>query len=128
MTDSGCLLEGNWDKNRLTGDFFMVRPNGNCFVGSQTTGELRGFIYPYSRIANIQKICSKKGEAPARLPIDEKMLEAGRHVLGSGFQQRFEKVFATGQVFYTPYPSSEVTSAGQRGKLPSESSQLQPAE
>ena len=53
MTENGCLVEGFWKDNELVGEFMLIKPNGNCFIGQIISGRLRGFTYKYSKIEEI---------------------------------------------------------------------------
>ena len=113
MTDTGCLIEGFWEKNKIDGDFLMVRPNGNFFIGTQINGELKGFIYPYGKFAKLQRECAKSGKSAIRTIVDDRTMESLHQMSSLDLHHRFEKVFATGEVFYTPYSISKMTSHRQ---------------
>ena len=117
ITDAGCLIDGVWENNKITGDFLMIRPNGNCFVGSQANGELKGFIYPYCRLTDLQKVCPKTGVTPTKMELAERLCGLKSEGPGITAQQRFEKVFATGQVFYTPPSAGGLTRDREGGAL-----------
>ena len=59
ITNSGCLIEGRWENNVVVGKFFMIKPDGNCFLGEQHNGEVFGFIYPFSKVAEAFNLCGR---------------------------------------------------------------------
>lgn len=47
------MVEGFWKGEELVGEFIMIKPNGDSFVGRKRDGKLHGYVYKFEKLCKV---------------------------------------------------------------------------
>ena len=50
---NGSIVEGFWKNEELVGEFIMIKPNGDSFIGRKKDGKLAGYVYKFEKLCKI---------------------------------------------------------------------------
>ena len=53
MLPNGSLVEGFWKNEELIGEFIMIKPNGDSFIGRKKDGRLHGYVYKFEKLCKV---------------------------------------------------------------------------
>ena len=55
-------MEGFWKNEELIGEFIMIKPNGDSFIGHKKDGKLHGYVYKFEKLCKVLVTGDKASE------------------------------------------------------------------
>lgn len=104
----------------MVGKFFMIKPNGNCFLGEQAHGDLFGFIYPFMKIEEAYRacMCGKKISDEVTAMKAANSLRAPSSELS--YNVTFIKMIESGSLLFSYWDKGEVRRGAGEAELRAE--------
>lgn len=110
VTDSGTYIEGYWEHNKVVGNFLLIKPNGNSFIGTSKGDEIEGFIYPHTQIAKVLEFCRQNNITEANKDSSNLQTKLNNHILQNmSTASYFKKLYGDNQLLFISPVNGSVT-------------------
>lgn len=116
VTNSGTYIEGHWENNKVIGDFLLIKPNGNAFIGTSKGDDIEGNIYPHTQIAKVLEYCRQNKINEANKSMSNLQKKLNDHILQNmKTTSFFKKLYEDSQLLFVSPPNGLVIRRREMG-------------